>query len=607
MKQNFLQKLFTLLLLATVANTYAANITVTTDITANANWTSNNIYILYGDIIIKSGATLTIQEGTIVKGDKTTLSRLVVAMGGKLVAQGSPERPIVFTSNQASGSRARADWAGLAICGRAPVNFKDGSGNPIQGRLECGTTTDYDYGGSVNDDSSGVLSYVRIEYAGYVCGNNSELNSLTLGGVGSRTKIDHVMVSYGQDDGFEFYGGTVNAHHLISYGSRDDDFDTDNGYSGKVQYGLVVRIDTIADQGDVSNAFESDNDANGTYNDPYTKGVFSNVTVVGPAATTTSTIDAKYGWAARLRRNTGLNIFNSVFMGYKEGLRIEGTGTQLKATTDTLEFKYNIIAGTKEGYAETAFDSAYLTNPLTYNTVIGGNANDVVNLVYPYGSPDQFNFTPQSGSPALSGASFGNAKLSGLETPAYRGAFGTDNWAACWAEFSPQNENYTANINYALTINIAQSGSLPSVTLTADNIAGATYAWSTGSTTATATATTAGIYTVTVTSARGCTSVHTANVGSVGIEDINSAIQNINVFPNPNSGLATLVVSAASSADAVITVSDIMGRLMIMMNKELANGVNQITIRTTDFASGLYFINVKNGTENKVVRMVVNK
>ena len=138
---------------------------------------------------------------------KTTIDHLPDDQQEKLRAISdvftSPDVAIPIDMLILFGSRARADWAGLAICGLAPTNIVDGGGNSIQGRLECGTTTDYDYGGNVPDDSSGVISYVRIEYAGYVCGANSELNSLTLGGVGNRTKIDHVMVSFGQDDGFE--------------------------------------------------------------------------------------------------------------------------------------------------------------------------------------------------------------------------------------------------------------------------------------------------------------------------------------------------------------------------------------------------------------------
>jgi hypothetical protein len=609
MNNKLLHKLLTLLVLFTGINTYAANISVTASITTNTSWTNNNTYILYGDIIVKSGATLTIQEGTIVKGDKTTLSRLVVAIGGKLVAQGTPEQPIVFTSNQAAGSRSRADWAGLAVCGRAPVNFRDGSGNSAQGRLECGTTTDYDYGGSIADDSSGVISYVRIEYAGFVCGSNSELNSLTMGGVGNRTKIDHVMVSFGQDDGYEFFGGTVNANHIISYGSRDDDFDTDNGYSGKVQYGLVIRVDTIADQGDISNAFESDNDANGTFNDPYTKAVFSNITVVGPAVTSTSVVDPKYGWGARIRRASGLNIFNSIFMGYKRGLRIEGSASQGKASADTLEFKNNIIAGSIDQAYETSFDSTYLYNSLTANKVIGGNANDSVQLVSPFGNPAQFDFTLQPASIALTGASFTNAKLGGLTTTTFRGAFGTEDWTACWAEFTPNDEVYTSSpINYGFNVNIAQSGSLPAgVTLTADNVAGASYNWSTGGSTAAVTVTAPGTYTVTVINARGCQKTQTATVLSTGVEDLNSTVQHVRLYPNPNNGSATIEIGTSVASDAIISITDLTGRNVMMMNKELANGINLVAINTADFAGGVYFVNVNNGTENKVVRMVVNK
>ncbi len=609
MNNKFLQKLMMLVALFTSVNSFAGNVSVVAPITTNTNWTNNNTYILYGDIIIKNGATLTIQAGTLIKGDKTTLSRIVVATGAKIVAQGTAEQPIVFTSNQPAGTRGRADWAGIALCGLAPVNFLDGTGNSIQGRLECGSDADYDFGGNNAEDSSGVLSYVRIEYAGYVCGTNSELNSLTLGGVGSRTKLDHIMVSYGQDDGYEFFGGTASASHIVSFGSRDDDFDTDNGYSGKVQYGLIIRVDTIADQGDISNAFESDNDANGSYNDPYTKATFSNVTVIGPAAATTSVFDSKYGWGARIRRSSGLNIFNSVFMGYPRGLRIEGGASQLKATMDTLEFKNNIIAGCTQQAYESTFDSLYLVNPLTYNKVYGGNANDSVKLNYAYGNPDLYNFVPQAGSPLLSGASFTNSKLSTFNTTTFRGAFGTDNWVACWGEFSPNNEDYTTGpINYAYTVNVAQTGSLPNgVTLTADNVNGATYNWSNGGNTAAITVTAPGQYTVTVTNARGCQQVQNSTVLSTGIEDFSSTVQHIRLFPNPNNGSATLEIGTNASSEATISITDVMGRNVFMMNKELNNGISLISLNTSEFAGGVYYVTVKNGVENKVVRMVVNK
>ncbi|MCS6934182.1 MAG: PKD domain-containing protein [Chitinophagales bacterium] len=564
--QKKLRSILTVLTVLLYVGASAAIINVTTDITTNTTWTNNNIYILYGDIIVKNGATLTIQPGTIIRGDKSTLSRLVVATSGYIIAQGTPEQPIIFTSNQPVGQRARGDWAGIAICGEAPVNFKNAQGQPIQGRLECGPTADYDYGGNNPDDSSGVLSYVRIEYAGYVCGTNTELNSLTLGGVGRKTKIDHVQVSYGQDDGFEWFGGNVNCNHIISLGSRDDDFDTDNGFSGKVQFGLVVRIDTIADQGDISNAFESDNDANGSYNSPYTSAVFSNITVIGPAATTTSSFDPKYGWALRLRRNTAINVFNSVFLGYKRGLRIEGSATQLKATNDTLEFKNNIIAGWVEQYYESAFDSLYL---LTHNsnTIIPGNANTVLNLVQPYHSDLNLrDYRPLAGSQVLSGASFTNPKLSGLTPTSYRGAFNqTDNWASCWAEFTPQDEDYTqVPINYGYTANLNVSGPTTfcqggSVTLSVTSpVTGLNYAWSNGATTPSINVTTSGTYTVTVTNARGCAKTFS---------------QQVTVNPNPNAPTLTPSATAFCTGNSV-TISASPASSYAWSNGQTSSSIN---------------------------------
>lgn len=605
MKKNFLQKLLSAALVALSTAAFAGNVNVIAPITTSTTWTNNNTYILFGDILVKNGATLTIEPGTLIKGDKTTLSRIVVTTGSKINAQGTPTQPIVFTSNQPVGQRSRADWAGIVVCGLAPVNFKDANNNPIQGVAECGTAGDYSFGGNNANDSSGVISYVRIEYAGYVCGTNTELNSLTLCGVGAKTKIDHVMVSYGQDDGVELFGGTANVSHFISLGSRDDDFDTDNGWSGKAQYGLIIRVDTIADQGDISNAFESDNDANGSSNSPYTASSISNFTVIGPAATTTSPIDPKYGWCARIRRNSSESIFNSVFIGYKRGLRIEGDSSRANATAGGLNFKNNIIAGCVEAYGEAAFDSAYLNNVANGNTIYGGNANDSVKLVAPYSAYDFGNFVPQAGSPALTGADFSNSKLSSFETTTYRGAFGTTDWTACWAEFSPQDENYTSGpINYGFAVNISQTGSLPSATLTTS--ATGTYNWSTGATTQSITVTNAGTYTVTVTGARGCQVEGTVSVVT-GINDVKNNINSLSLFPNPTANNATLQTSLSEAAEVNVIISDVTGRTMFSQTQQMGVGVNWTIINTADYANGIYLVRIQNGTENQTIRLIVNK
>ncbi len=429
--------------LATSAS--AAVVPVTTNITANTTWTKNNTYLLIGEILVK-GATLTIQPGTIVKADKNTISRLVITTTGKIYAQGTAQEPIIFTSNQAAGNRNRGDWGGISIAGNAPLNTVDAGNNPIQKVFECGTAPDYAYGGNNPDDSSGVLSYVRIEYAGYSCGTNTELNSLSLGGVGRKTKLDHIFISNSLDDAFELWGGNVNLHHIVAYNTRDDDFDTDNGWSGSAQFGLIVRVDSVSDEGDVGNGFESDNDDQSSYKTPKTSGAISNFTVVGFAKSKTATIASTAGWGARIRRNSAQSIFNSIFMGWKEGVRFEGAGTQGKFNGDTIEFKNNIVEGSKTKNFNSTFDSTMLANPAYNNRVDAGDANDYTKLAAPFSFPN-FDFQPTQNSPALTGASFASSKLAALTSTSYVGAFdGTNNWLAGWSNFYPQFENYTTGL-----------------------------------------------------------------------------------------------------------------------------------------------------------------
>ncbi len=146
-------------------------------------------------------------------------------------------------------------------------------------QIEGGPRTTH--GGSDNADCSGALSYVRCEFAGYPFKEDQEINAITFGSVGSATQIDHVQVSYSNDDSYEWFGGAVNAKYLVSYHTWDDDFDTDNGFCGKVQFCLGVRHPRIADTS-ASNGFESDNNGEGSATSPFTSCVFSNVTFVGP-------------------------------------------------------------------------------------------------------------------------------------------------------------------------------------------------------------------------------------------------------------------------------------------------------------------------------------
>ena len=334
---------------------------ITADLTINA--ADKNF--MKGFVYVKSGATLTIEAGSVIKGVSVSpgekAASLIIEPGAKIIAEGTVDKPIVFTSDKEPGKRLTGDWGGLIICGNARVNRTNQptiEGGP--GTLYGNTTSD-----EFNAESSGKLKYVRIEFAGYPLEPDKEINGLTFGGVGSGTEVEFVQVSFSNDDSYEWFGGTVNAKHLIAYKGWDDDFDTDFGYTGKLQFLLSVRDKNIADTSD-SNGFESDNDGDGSSNTPLTKPVFSNVTLIGPfygkvsdktqAEVEAKTADAangakggKFQAAMHLRRNTSLNVYNSVFTGWPYGLR----ATDKKGTAnDGIAIKNVIFAGMWKNFYE---------------------------------------------------------------------------------------------------------------------------------------------------------------------------------------------------------------------------------------------------------------
>jgi hypothetical protein len=253
----------------------ATQTTVNTDITTNTTW--SGVILLENKIYVKNGATLTIQPGTIIRGDYGTQGTLTITKGCKLIAEGTQQLPIVFTSNNSVGNRSEGDWGGVILLGKALNNQPGGVVN-IEGIVP---SSDTEHGGTDDMDNSGSLKYVRIEFAGIPLAPNKEINGITFGSVGSGTQVDYIQVSYSGDDSFEWFGGTVNCKHLISYSSTDDDFDTDFGYRGNLQFGLAIRNENLSDAAGDSNCFESDNDAQGSASLPQTAAVFSNFTIVG--------------------------------------------------------------------------------------------------------------------------------------------------------------------------------------------------------------------------------------------------------------------------------------------------------------------------------------
>ncbi len=477
-----------------------------TIISANTTWTADKIYLLkgfvrVGDDVKRSGGTnvtgvtLTIEPGTIIMGDRESKGALIIQRGNKIMAEGTAELPIIFTSERAPGVRQPGDWSGLVIVGRATNN--QGANVELEGA----------YGGfhgvgdapiaSPDEDNSGSLKYVRIEFAGNPINPNQEVNSLTMGSVGSGTTIDYVQASYGLDDSFEWFGGKVNAKHLVAYRGLDDDFDVDFGYTGNVQWALGIRDNTLADQSG-SNGFEVDNDASGTAATPFTSPVFSNVTLIGPKKSRDLNIQDNFQNAMHIRRNNKIKIYNSFLTGFPNGLFIDGSTTRANAygtngTDGSLQFRNVYLAGVDNwggnGYGEagTVFGSGTTANGAQHPQAPRGFAvrdkdtqtvpvdifMDAGNTIKPstwFGTAAFGNklvakwqdsginetifdlgptptLLPSGGTEPLimTTAIWNNCPEAGSffdKTVTHIGAFGTTNWTSGWASFTPTTNVY---------------------------------------------------------------------------------------------------------------------------------------------------------------------
>jgi hypothetical protein len=313
------------------------SLTLSSDITTNT--TLSGSVLLQNKVYVTNGATLTILPGTIIRGDLSTQGTLIITKGCKIIAEGTETQPIVFTSNESVGNRAEGDWGGLIILGQAINNQPGGVAN-IEG---IAPTSNTEYGGTNDNDNSGSLKYVRVEFAGIPLAPNKEINGITFGSIGKSTQVDYIQVSFSGDDSFEWFGGTVDCKHLIAYKGIDDDFDTDFGYRGRIQFALSIRSNSMYDAAGDSNSLESDNDATGSSNSPQTSAVFSNLTLVGPKGdgTTALPVGETFAKAFRIRRNSSISVFNSLIVGWELGLSLEGAAVEDNFLGDTLAFSNN--------------------------------------------------------------------------------------------------------------------------------------------------------------------------------------------------------------------------------------------------------------------------
>ena len=385
-------------------------------ITSDRLLTSDKYYLLSGAVFIQDGATLTIEPGTQIFGEGATNGTLIVAQGGKVIANGRADRPIVFTSDALDNEKDRGQWGGLIINGRAPVN----TGAIAQGEGDTGT-----YGGSDPTDNSGVLRYVRVEFAGIEFSPDNELNGIAFQGVGSGTVVDYVQVHFNQDDGIEFFGGTVNAKHLYCTGIRDDSFDWTDGWTGKGQFWVAQQRGDDADNG-----FESDNEGDNNEAMPRSNPTIYNVTLVGdPNGPESDT-------GLLLREGTAATLRNFIVIGFnKGGLDIDtGSSIQLansgELSVQNTIFYNNKVDGTPGNFEvdDDEIDEAVWARMPAFNN---SEVDPMLMAPYSLGSPD---YRPGAGSPALTMQAASPPDDGFFESVSYIGAFdAANNWLAGWS------------------------------------------------------------------------------------------------------------------------------------------------------------------------------
>lgn len=410
---------------------------IITGVISSSKFYAKGKWILKGYVYVTDGATVTFEAGCVVQSDITEKGALIIERGAKLIASGTAANPIVFTSGKAIGSRAPGDWGGIILLGKAPTNRPLDPAPTIEGGVGR------QYGGTDPLDESGILRYVRIEYAGIAAEPGSEINGLTCGGVGSGTILENIQVSFGNDDAYEFFGGTVNAKNLVAFATADDDFDFDFGYTGKIQFAVSCRKPDFVDAGDAGNGIECDNDAAGSLATPRTKPQLSNVTIIGPNDAIGTA--ANHNFSNRWRRATQFILRNSILMGHPDA----GFSTESNATLDDYyvnnisEFKNNLVHATALAYktanAAIATNAQIQTKAETEGCITYTNSANI-QLTSPFYSTAP-NFLPVAGSPALTGASFAGMNAFFTSTT-YRGAFGTNNWTNGWTNWDPQNAAY---------------------------------------------------------------------------------------------------------------------------------------------------------------------
>lgn len=293
------------------------------DITENVTLETGKTYTLNGGVHVKSGATLTIQPGvTIVAQHDETVDYILIEQGAKIDAQGTAAQPIVMTSEK----KEAGAWGGLHICGYAHTN--NGSG-----KSEIGNAP---YGGNNDADNSGTLKYIRLEYTGYAFDEEHEANGVSFYGVGNGTTVEHLQAYQGSDDGFEFFGGSVNVKYMVVTSCSDDSFDWTEGWNGKAQF-LVAYQEGESSLGYACDCLmECDNNGTNNAATPVAHPTIANATLIGNGG------DAQ---GVRLRAGTQVELYNTIITGKGKPLTVETNETENALKDGTSKLEYVAISG----------------------------------------------------------------------------------------------------------------------------------------------------------------------------------------------------------------------------------------------------------------------
>jgi hypothetical protein len=390
-------------------------------IAANETWSSGSFWVLRGAVFVPEGVTLTIQPGTTVIGESGSVGTLIVERGGKLNAIGTRELPIVFTSDQPVGQRARGDWGGIILNGRAPVNLEGGEG---EGEADTGI-----YGGDNPADSSGSMVYVRVEFAGTEFSPDNELNGIAFQAVGNGGRYEYLQVHMNKDDAFEWFGGTADIKHAIASNAGDDSFDWTFGWRGRGQFLAVTQRGDDADAG-----IEADNNEFNNELLPRAAPTLYNLTLCGDRDTNEGTESVR---GMLLRRGTAGEIRNFVITNFKNvGLEVNGAASIREATAGNLRVSNGVIfntgaGGTTYGPATTTalFNTVFPNVRVGQDPGIGNCANH-----------DAPNFLP-TGIATLAGGQLAPATPPNdgfFQVTTFIGAFHPDperNWMTGWTSF----------------------------------------------------------------------------------------------------------------------------------------------------------------------------